>query len=268
MRKNAFLTIILLCALVFVVVGCSSTKNIGMKTNSKTTEIVDWSNRNLDAPAKPEWLKKMVLGNSTLFKKEFSVNNSYVIKYGIASGKTRDLALAASRVNYNAMRAEELRTKIVSEAASTLNDEGMTDAMANAAMVAKVDLSGHELVTQFWQEVITYDEEEGLEEKEFICYSVYKVSKESWFETLRNYMKSVLPVLPDAESKTKMASTITSLYEKTTSEVELSEKDTLNEINAKLDAIENSTKTPVSPAPSSNDIDWLNVLDTACNIIF
>ena len=37
------------------------------------------------------------------------------------------------------MRAEELRTKVVSEAAATLNDEGMTEATANAAMVAKVE---------------------------------------------------------------------------------------------------------------------------------
>ena len=35
-----------------------------------------------------------------------------------------------------------------------------------------------------------------------------------------------------------------------------------------LDAIENSTKTAVAPAPQSNDIEWLDVLETACNIIF
>lgn len=266
MRKNLFVAVALLSAL--LVVGCSSTKDVGMKANAKTTEIVDWSNRNLDSPAKPEWLKKLVLGNTDVFKEEFGVENSYIVKYGIASGKTRDLALAASRVNYNAMRAEELRTKVVSEAASTFNDEGMTDATANAAMVTRVDVSGHELVTQFWQEVVTYDEEAGLEEKEFICYSVYKITKEGWLETLKNYMKSVLPALPDAESKKKMAETITSLYEDTTTPVVQSESEVIAEINTKLDAIQSGSQTTTYPAPSSSDIDWLDVLDTACNIIF
>ena len=104
--------------------------------------------------------------------------------------------------------------------------------------------------------------------KEVICYSVYKISKESWLETLKSYMKSVLPSIPDSDAQKKMAATITSLYEDTTTEVEKTESATLDEINAKLDAIENSTKTAVAPAPQSNDIEWLDVLETACNIIF
>lgn len=268
MKKNVLFTLTILSCVMFSLVSCASTKTQGMKTNAKTSEIVDWADRSLDGPAKPEWLKKLVLGNSEVFKTDFGIDKSYVIKYGIASGKTRDLAKAASRVNYNVMRAEELRTKVVSEAASTLNDEGLTEATANAATLAKVDLSGHELVTQFWQEVETLDPETELKTKEFICYSVYKISKESWLETLKSYMKSVLPSIPDSDAQKKMAATITSLYEDTTTEVEKTESATLDEINAKLDAIENSTKTAVAPAPQSNDIEWLDVLETACNIIF
>ena len=88
--------------------------------------------------------------------------------------------MAASRVNYNAMRAEELKTKVVSEAAATLNNEGYTEATSNAATLAKVDLSGHELVTQFWQEVKTTDKDAGTSKTEYLCYSVYKISKENW----------------------------------------------------------------------------------------
>ena len=263
MRKIVFVLVS-----IFLIASCASNKDVGMKTNVKNTEIVDWADRTLDGPAKPEWLKKLVLGNSDVFKTDFGIDKSYVIKYSVASGKTRDLAKAASRVNYNAMRAEELRTRVVSEAAATLNDEGMTDATANAAMIAKVDLSGHELVTQFWQEVETLNPETSVKTKEFICYSVYKITKENWFETLKNYMKSVLPALPDAESKKVMAEKVSSLYETTTKEVEKTESETLDEINAKLAAIETSTKTPVAPAPSSNDIEWLDILETACNIIF
>lgn len=261
----------ILCIVYFscLVFSCKSTENLtSMKTNEKQTEIVDWANRNLDSEAKPEWLKKLVCGNSEVFKTEFGVDKSYVVKYGIAAGKTRDLALAASRVNYNAMRAEELRTKVVSEAASTLNDDGLTDATASAAMLAKVDVSGHELVTQFWQEVSTFDPETETKKNEFICYSVYKVTKESWLDTLKNYMKSVLPSLPDSDSQKKMAATIGQLYEDTTKEVEKTEDATMAEINAKLDAIQNSTSNVAAPAPSSSDVDWLGVLETAANIIF
>ena len=49
---------------------------------------------------------------------------------------------------------------------------------------------------QFWQEVSTFDPETETKKNEFICYSVYKVTKESWLDTLKNYMKSVLPSLP------------------------------------------------------------------------
>ena len=266
MKKTLPVLVTLLA--VFLIFGCTSTKDVGMKTTAKNTEIVDWANRTLDGPAKPEWLKKLVLGNSDVFKTDFGIDKSYIIKYSVASGKTKDLAKAASRVNYNAMRAEELRTKVVSEAAATLNDEGLTEATANAAMVAKVDLSGHELVTQFWQEVETFDSETDTKKTEVICYSVYKITKENWLETLKNYMKAVLPNLPDSDAQKKMAATIASLYEDTTTEVEKTETDTIAEINSKLDAIENSSKTPVSPAPSSSDIEWLDVLETACNVIF
>lgn len=266
--KKTFFAITLLFCVVFLLVGCASTKATKMKVGSKSSEIVDWADRTLDGPAKPEWLKKLVLGNTDVFKKDFGIDKSYVIKYSVASGKTKDLAKAASRVNYNAMRAEELRTRVVSEAASTLNDEGMTDATANAAMIAKVDLSGHELVTQFWQEVETFDSETETKKKEVICYSVYKITKENWLETLKNFMKAVLPNLPDSDAQKKMASTIASLYEDTTTEVEKTESAALAEINAKLDAIENNAKSIAVPAPKSSDIDWLDVLDTACSIIF
>ena len=262
--KTLTLTILVMTLLVFTF-GCKSTSMI---TKLKQSEIVDWSNRNLDSEAKPEWLQKLLKGNSEAFKKEFEIDNSYVIKYGIASGKTRDLALAASRVNYNAMRAEELRTKVVSEAASVLNDDGLTDVTANAAMVAKVDLSGHELVTQFWQEIVTFDKENDSKKTEFICYSVYKITKENWMETLKTFMKSVLPSLPNSDAQVKMAGQIASLHEQTTTEVEKSQNEVLAEINAKLDAAQNTTSSAVAPAPSSSDVDWLSVLETAANIIF
>ena len=257
----------MLCIMIFMT-ACASSKKTGTKIKAKQSEIVDWADRGLDNPAKPEWLQKLVRGNSDIFKTEFGIDKSYIIKWSVASGKTRDLAKAASRVNYNTMRAEELRTKVVSEAAATLNDEGMTESTANAAMVAKVELSGHELVTQFWQEIETQNPETDLITKEFICYSVYKITKENWLETLKNYMKAVLPSIPDSEAQKKMAATINSLYEDTTTEFEKTEVEVLKEINSKIDAIGSSSKNTVSPAPVESDLEWLDVLEKACNLIF
>ena len=277
MKKTIFIAISFMLTMAIFVTGCASAKGsdakidakeAGIEIKGKKSEIVDWADRTVAAPAIPEWVTKLVRGNSEVFKTDFGIDKSYIIKWSVASGKTRDLAIAASRVQYNAIRAEELRTKVVSEAAKTLNDEGKTDATANAAMLAKVDLSGHELVTQFWQEVETYDPETELKNREFICYSVYKISKENWLETLKNYMKSVLPGLPDSDSQKKMAATIATLYEDTTKETERTEAETIAEIQAKKAAAETSTPSAYNPAPKKSDLEWLDVLETACNIIF
>ena len=187
--------------------GCATTKvdNSTKAADSLTTsqEIVDWTNRNLDGEAKPEWLKKLVKGNDSLFRQEFNVSSDYVVKYSVAATKSRDSAMAASRVNYNAMRAEELKTKVVSEAAATLNNKGYTEATSNAATLAKVDLTGHELVTQFYQQILTTNKETGSQSKEFLCYSVYKISKEDWVNTLKGFLTQVIPAIPDSDAQLK-----------------------------------------------------------------
>lgn len=261
---------------VFVIAGCASTKgnvttakssNIDVK--AKKSVIVDWTGRTAGEEAIPMWLTSLVRGNGDVFKSDFGINNSYVIKYSLDKGKTEDVAKINSRVRYNAFRAEELRTKVISEAASTLPAGESRDAFENAAMATPVtELSGHELVIQFCQEVVTPNKETGLDETEFLCYSIYKISRENWLETLKVYMKAVLPSLPDSDSKKKMAETVARLYEDTTSNNLKSEAEVLAEINAKQDAIKSNTQNSMVPAPNASDIEWLDVLETACNIIF
>ena len=269
MKKNSIVLSILLVSL-FVFVGCATTKDVdnNLSISAKKSVVVDWSNRTIGLDSVPEWLPKLLNGNTKIFKSEFGIDNSYIIKYGIASSKTKDASLAASRVNYNAMRAEELRTQVASIAETKLNSEGETDVVANAALNAKVDLSGHELVTQFWQEVVTYNEEDSSEKTEFICYSIYKISKSDWTETLKKFMASIIPAIQDPEAQKIVAASAADILVQTTSDVEKTSAETLAEINAKLDAIETGTKTPSYPAPNSNDVDWLKVLETACNVIF
>lgn len=280
------LKFLLVGALIGTLFGCTTTKNAGMKVNADasgtSSQVVDWSGRNLDVDAKPEWLKKLVCGNSDIFKSQFQVEKDAVVKYGIASTSARDSSIAASRVNYNAMRAEELRTKVVSEAAATLNDENFTEATANAAMLAKVDLSGHELVTQFWQEIVTTDKENDSKKKEFICYSVYKISKESWVNTLKGFLAQVIPSIPDSKAQVKMAETIQSLYDDTAKEKEITQEVALAQFKAQEEAAkarvaeaqaktaETTAQAQVANAPQAkeSDIDWMKALSTAANILF
>lgn len=284
MKKISFTTILATAIIAISLSSCATTKaSVGLDTKSTETNIVDWSNRNLDVEAKPEWLKKLVCGNSDIFKSEFGVQKDAIVKYGIATAKTRDTSLAASRVNYNAMRAEELKTKVVSEAASTLNDEGYTEATANAATLAKVDLSGHELVTQFWQKVEYFDKETEEKKIEFICYSVYQISKEAWLNTLKGYLSQVIPGIPDSKAQVKMANTIQSLYDDTAKEAEKSEAEAKAAIQAQIDLARIEAEKEIAKAQASqpvvvqqaapsqsNDssINWADALELAAKVIF
>lgn len=270
MKKIHSILTAVLFTYIFVGGGCSSTKSLDQtkvaESTTTTQEIVDWTNRNLDGEAKPEWLKKLVKGNDSVVKQEFGISPEYVVKYSVASTKTRDTALAASRVNYNAMRAEELKTKVVSEAAATLNNEGYTEATSNAATLAKVDLTGHELVTQFYQEILTTNKETGSQSKEFLCYSIYKISKENWAKTLKSFLAQVIPSIPESAAQVKMAQTIQSLYEDTTVQKEKSDSEVLKEISEKLDNVQNQSVQTSSNSKSS-DTDWMKALETGVGIL-
>lgn len=272
MKKNPIFTIIF-CVLVFVfVVGCASTKDVekAMKTNNidvkpEKTVVVDWTGRTVGVSDTPIWLESLITGNDEVFKNEFRIDNSYVIKYSAGKGETADIAEINSRLKYNAMRSEELKSTVMSENGASLDNKGVFSGhQALRTLVAPIkDLSGHELVTQFWQEVVSIDKITGLEETEFIYYSVYKVLKKEWLETIKSYMQSVIPTLPDSESKTKVAASINKIYERTTSNDIKSEAELRSEINTKQEAIRNS-----DPSINPDDIEWLDVLETACNIIF
>ena len=283
MKKMSLIAVLASSILVLSMTGCATTKaTVGVDTKSTETNIIDWSNRNLDVEAKPEWLKKLVCGNSDVFKTEFGVEKSSIVKYGIATAKTRDASIAASRVNYNAMRAEELKTKVVSEAASTLNDEGYTEATANAATLAKVDLTGPELVTQFWQKVEYADKETEEKKTEYICYTVYKISKENWLNTLKGYLTQIIPAIPDSKAQVKMANTIQSLYDDTVKEAEKSEADAKAAIQAQVDLARIEAEKEIAKAqasqpvvvqqsaPQANDssFNWMDALELAANVIF
>lgn len=260
--KNNFIAIAYLTCLTLIFASCSSIKNHGMDVNPDDKSIVDWDGRNYDYPAKPEWLKQINNPKSEKIKKEFGIDKSYIIKYGIGSGKTEEAAKTSSRLSYNAIRAEELRTEVVSEASKIVNAE----ATGSIAMKAPVVLTGHELVTQFWQEVETYNSEEDVKTRKIICYSLYKISEDNWKKTLKEYFKTVIAQIPDSAAQKELASKITNVYENTTREIP--EEEFTESVNAKINAIETGTPNSASPAPNPKDLEWLKVLETACDLIF
>ena len=262
MKKLALETMALALLTVLFMAGCASTKKSGIQVKPDDKVIVDWDGRNYNYPAKPEWLKQIKNPKSDLIRKEFGIDKSYIFKYSIGSGKTEDSAKAASRINYNAMRAEELKTEVISEAAKIIN----ADATANAAISAHVDLTGHELVSQFWQKIEKKSPESDSNTQEFICYSIYKISEENWKKTLKEYFKEVLSKIPDFKAQEQIAATITNVYENTTREK--TDAEFVDEVTAKLNAIETGTKNSSFPAPNPNDKGWLEVLETACDLIF
>lgn len=262
MKKRVFNVLFLMSITAAFITGCTSSKNYGMEIHPDNESIVDWDGKNYDYPPKPEWLKQMKNPKSELIRKEFGIDKSYIIKFGIGSGKTEESAKLASRINYNAIRAEELRTAVVSEG-SKMTD---IDAVGNAAIKAPAELTGHELVTQFWQEIETYDEENDVKSRQFICYSIYKISEENWKKTLKTYFKEVMARIPDSVAQNELAELLPIVYEKTTTEK--SDEEFVEDVQAKINAIESGTKNDASPVPYKNDIEWLKILETACDIIF
>ena len=270
MRKKTILTVMICVMTLICVVSCASTKEVttSMKTNNvdvkpRESFIVDWTGRGFGVEASPQWMQTLFLGNSDMCKTALGIDNSYIVKFSLGQADSKVAAEIISKVLYNSQRSEELKTTVLSEAAITL-DKDAYKAISDAAIVAKVkDISGHELVTQFTQEWVTINKDTGLEESRFDCYSIYKIPKDIWLETIKSYMKSVIPSLPDTESKKKMAESINKIYEHTTSNDLKTKEEKIAEINAKQEAIHNS-----APGSNPDDLVWLDVLETACNIIF
>lgn len=156
-----------------------------------------------------------------------------------------------------------------------MNDVGFTEATSNAATLAKVNISGHELVTQFWQQVRTTDKDDESTRTEFICYSVYQIAKQDWVNTLKSFMQQIIPAIPDSKAQVKMAQTIQRLYDDTTTEIERSEAETkaalqaqirLAEIDAAKAAAVAATNATTSQAEENSN--WMDALNLACDVLF
>ena len=266
MKKNIVCTLAFIFCFMSFLVGCAATKDIAnaMQKNNigvraEESYIADWKGRTLGGPVIPEWLYELDNGNEEPFRANFGINQSYIIKMDDGYGVTEADAKLNTKLEYNGQRAQEVKTSVRYEAEKELGKETKEyENFDKVIMESQVQLSGQELVTEFWQKEVTVNKETGLEEVKYRCWAVYKIPSEDWLNTIKIFMKSILPSLSDSESKKNVAGLIDEIYVDSTSNSPKLE----TELNEEQNIIYNS-----EPGANVDDLDWLNILETAANII-
>ena len=164
---------------------------------AKTDEIdkvvvVDWTDRTMGEVSAPTWLKNMRRGNSDTFKEMWKVEPNRVVKVSMATGKTEATAQALSRAGFAYTQAAELNQKVIGRVGQGLNDVGQLEALYVAASETKADMTGLREETGFFQKVRTTNAESGQKTEQFIYYTVYSMSKETWDALCKKYLMDVM----------------------------------------------------------------------------
>ena len=192
--------IVAAAAMALTLAGCTSTSvedkrlNVPEAKNSEVDKVVvvDWTDRSLGEVSAPTWLKNMRRGNSDTFKEQWGTDASRVVKVSMATGKTEASAQALSRAGFAYTQAAELNQKVIGRVGQGLNDAGQFEALFVAASETKADMSGLREETGFWQKVRTTNAETGAKSEQFIYYTVYSMSKETWDALCRKYLLDIM----------------------------------------------------------------------------
>ena len=154
--------------------------------------VVDWTDRALGEISAPTWLKNMRRGNSDTFKEQFKVDANRVVKISMATGKTEATAQALSRAGFAYTQAAELNQKVIGRVGQGLNDVGQLEALFVAASETKADMTGLREETGFFQKVRTTNAETGAKTEQFVYYTVYSMSKETWDALCKKYLMDIM----------------------------------------------------------------------------
>ena len=154
--------------------------------------VVDWTDRALGEISAPTWLKNMRRGNSDTFKEMWSIEPTRVVKVSMATGKTEATAQALSRAGFAYTQAAELNQKVIGRVGQGLNDLGQLEALYLAASETKADMTGLREETGFFQKVRTTNADNGQKTEQFIYYTVYSMSKESWDALCKKYLMDLM----------------------------------------------------------------------------
>lgn len=192
--------IVAAAAMALTLAGCASTSvedkrlNVPEAKNSEVDKVVvvDWTDRSLGEVSAPTWLKNMRRGNSDTFKEQWGTDASRVVKVSMATGKTEASAQALSRAGFAYTQAAELNQKVIGRVGQGLNDAGQLEALFVAASETKADMTGLREETGFWQKVRTTNAETGAKSEQYIYYTVYSMSKETWDALCQKYLLDIM----------------------------------------------------------------------------
>ena len=190
-----------LMALVLSLSGCATTKvisdpvnkvEVGSDDEVDKVVVVDWTDRTLGEIAAPIWLKNMRRGNSDTFKEQWGLDSNRVVKISMATGKTEATAQALSRAGFAYTQAAELNQKVIGRVGQGLNDVGQLEALFVAASETKADMAGLREEAGFFQKVRTTNAETGAKTEQYIYYTIYSMSKETWDALCKKYLMDMM----------------------------------------------------------------------------
>ena len=184
----------------FAIISCGSTKvedprgkiAEAPKDEIDKVVVVDWTDRTMGEISAPTWLKNMTRGNSDTFKEQWSISADRVVKFSRATGKTEAIAQALSRAGFAYTQAAELNQKVIGRVGQGLNDVGQLEALFVAASETKADMAGLREEAGFFQKVRTTNAETGAKTEQYIYYTIYSMSKETWDALCKKYLMDMM----------------------------------------------------------------------------
>ena len=184
----------------FAITSCGSTKvedprgkiAEAPKDEIDKVVVVDWTDRTMGEISAPTWLKNMTRGNSDTFKEQWSISADRVVKFSRATGKTEAIAQALSRAGFAYTQAAELNQKVIGRVGQGLNDVGQLESLFVAASETKADMTGLREEAGFFQKVRTTNAETGAKTEQYIYYTIYSMSKETWDALCKKYLMDMM----------------------------------------------------------------------------
>lgn len=203
-------------SVMLAITGCGSTKvedksAVAAKEDDGKDKVVvaDWSDRTMGEVESPVWLVNMTHGNSDTFKEQFNIDAERVVKRSRATGKTMAIAQAVSRASFAYTQAAELTQKVIGRVGAGLNDVGQLEALFLAASQTKADMSGLREEHSFYQKVRTTDAVTKAVKEEYVYWTIYSMSKESWDALVKSYL---MDLMKGANLETETQKKIGALY--------------------------------------------------------
>ncbi|GHV94578.1 hypothetical protein AGMMS50293_08980 [Spirochaetia bacterium] len=203
--------------------------------------VLDWKDRGLGEVASPEWLLPAQRGNFTVFKRDWQITGDKRLQPISVRAERLNAAQTIADVQYAARLANELKQKVLSRAAITLQSDDQFAAAQDAATETKVDIAGQQRLTDFWQQY-EITNSQGRTTRYYMYYVVYSCDNDVWDKLVAKYLFDIVDKVPQQEAKQKIAGMFAEIAADSKNEKEKSEQVFREEVQAQLKALQ----TPMS----------------------